>query len=156
MQAAPYKIKFQVQGSRFLVSGFKNALKGQRAHSPGQSAAAPWVTLCVVSYALKGQKHNHQMRVLPSISAFALTGRLIVDACEPQGVASLCPGLCALRGCPFRAFVSRTCTPLCRYRQVKTKVASSRRLVGDVRSVPAHPSLALSMYGVLHTLIFIL
>ena len=33
--------------------------------------------------------------------------------------------------------------------QLKTKVASSRRFVGEIRSAPAHPSLALSMYGVI-------
>ena len=33
--------------------------------------------------------------------------------------------------------------------QLAAKVASSRRLVGGVRRVPAHPSLVLSMYGVI-------
>ena len=33
--------------------------------------------------------------------------------------------------------------------QLAAKVASSRRIVGEVRSAPAHPSLALSMYGVI-------
>ena len=33
-------------------SGKENALKGQQAHSPGQSAATPWVMWSVVTYAL--------------------------------------------------------------------------------------------------------
>ena len=33
--------------------------------------------------------------------------------------------------------------------QLAAKVASSRRIVGEVRSAPAHPSLALSMHGVI-------
>ena len=41
------------------------------------------------------------------------------------------------------------CKGLYRNGQLVTKVASSRRFVGEVRRVPAHPSLALSMYGVI-------
>ena len=41
--------------------------------------------------------------MLLSVSAFALTGRLIADVRVTQGAASHCPELWALRGCPFRA-----------------------------------------------------
>ena len=41
------------------------------------------------------------------------------------------------------------CKGLYRNGHLAVKVASSRRLVGWARRVPAHPSLALSMYGVI-------
>jgi len=33
------------------------ALQGQRAHSPGHSAATPRVSCSIIPFALKGQKH---------------------------------------------------------------------------------------------------
>ena len=84
--------------------GWKHALKGQPAHSPGQSEAAPWVKAFVSGCALQGQKRNIRCKTIHIIYAFALAGRY--PSMEPitQGAASLCPGLGA--GCPFRAYTS--------------------------------------------------
>ena len=60
-----------------------NALKGQRAHSPGQSEAAPWDCL-----PLKWKRPERAKAQLPAENnAFALTGRLNAITSKPQGVA---------------------------------------------------------------------
>jgi len=78
------------------INGY--APTGQRAHSPGQSVAAPRESNIANSRALKGQKHKKYMECKKCkyliINAFALLGRMC-ESYYPRGAASLCPGLCA-------------------------------------------------------------
>ncbi len=89
------------------------ALKGQArsAISPGQAKRHPGfhniiriTTPCKGKSLTKGQRpkiSRECTRAMPSIHAFALSGRLEYRHLQDPGCRFACPGLCA--ACPFRA-----------------------------------------------------